>query len=242
MSGQRTPWTVTALMAAATFTSMFALTTLMDSQSWLRTVLLVLLVVTAADAAVRAVTRSRFLPTAAALGAAIIVMVPLFAVDELGGKHLLPTPSALGDLWQALLDGATYAAASPAPAQLTTPLVALLTAFAVVVFIVADHLAASWRAVAVSGIVLLMPWTPAIFLQYRVPMWAFFITAALWLIAMGATRSPAAASHRSQPLGGALVASVAALPALLSPGATGPRAVVRHLLVCRQRTVPASSF
>src|SRR6187397_2906498 len=101
MTAHRSPWTITALMSAATFTSMFALTTLMDSQSWLRTVLLVLLVVTAANAGVRAVTRSRFLPTAAALGAAIIVMVPLFAVDELGEKHLLSTPSAIGDLWQA---------------------------------------------------------------------------------------------------------------------------------------------
>src|SRR3954447_2222933 len=110
MTTTRTPWTVTVLMAIGTYSAMFALTTLVEDGSWLRTVFLVLLLVTGADLAVRAATRSRFLPSLAALVAAVVVMIPLFAVDETGAERLLPTPSAIGDLWQAIADGADYAA------------------------------------------------------------------------------------------------------------------------------------
>jgi len=222
MTTARTPWTVTALMALGTFFSMFALSTLLEGAGWLRTVALVLLIVTAANLGVRAATRSRFLPTFATIAAAIFTMVPLFAVDEEGQGYLLPTPSAIGDLWQAFINGAEYATQTAAPAATTTELVSLLTGFAVAVFLVADHLAASWRAVAVSGVVLLLPWTPAIFLQYQVPMWALFATAACWMVAMGAARSPAVTS-RSAPLMGAALATVAALVAtvLVAPAALG---------------------
>ena len=222
MTTSRTPWTVTVLMAIGTYAAMFAMTTLVEDGSWLRTVFFVLLLVTGADLAVRAATRSRFLPTLAALVAAVVVMIPLFAVDETGAKRLLPTPSAIGDLWQAIADGADYAGSTPAPAVVTTPLVALLTGFAVAIFIVADHLAASWRAVAVSGIVLILPWTPSIFLQYQVPMWALFATAACWMIAMGVARSTAV-TQRSAPLTGAVVATCAALLAtvMVVPAALG---------------------
>ena len=222
MNSARTPWSVTALMALGTFVSMFALTTLIEGRGWLRTVALVLLISTAANLGVRAVSRSRILPTLAALAGAVVVMVPLFAVDELGGGHLLPTPAALGDLWQAFINGADYAASTPAPATATTELVALLTGFAVAIFIVADHLAASWRAVAVSGVILMLPWTPAIFLQYQVPMWALFAAAGCWMLAMGVARSPAV-THRSAPATGAAIATTVALIAtvLVAPAALG---------------------
>ncbi|MES1170973.1 MAG: hypothetical protein ABUL56_01285, partial [Actinomycetota bacterium] len=63
MNSARTPWSVTALMALGTFVSMFALTTLIEGRGWLRTVALVLLISTAANLGVRAVSRSRILPT-----------------------------------------------------------------------------------------------------------------------------------------------------------------------------------
>ncbi|MGC4175781.1 transglutaminaseTgpA domain-containing protein [Demequina sp.] len=222
MNSTRTPWTVTALMGLGTFLAMLALTTLIDGAGWLRTVLFVLVVVCGVDLAVRAASRSRFLPSAAAIGAAIIVMVPLFALKEDGGKHLLPTPAALGALWDTLVAGAEYAARTPAPANPTVELTALVVAFAVAVFVAADHLAASWKAVAVSGIVLILPWTPAIFLQYQVPMWALFATAACWMLAMGAVRS-SHTSARSVPLTGAVIASTAALlvAVLVAPAAVG---------------------
>ena len=222
MTTTRTPWTVTVLMAVGTYAAMFAMTTLVEDGSWLRTVFLVLLLVTGADLAVRAATRSRFLPTLAALVAAVVVMIPLFAVDETGAKRLLPTPSAIGDLWQAIADGVEYAGSTPAPAVVTTPLVALLTGFAVAIFIVADHLAASWRAVAVSGVVLILPWTPSIFIQYQVPMWALFATAGCWMIAMGVARS-SSVTQRSAPITGAVVATCAALLAtvIVVPAALG---------------------
>ena len=222
MTATRTPWSVTVLMALGTYVAMFAMTTLVEGSQWLRTVLFVLALVTAADLATRAATRSRLLPTLAALVTAVVVMIPLFAVDDSGAKRLLPTPSAIGDLWQAIEEGARYAGATPAPAEATTPLIALLTGFAVVIFIIADHLAASWRAVAVSGVVLMLPWTPAIFLQYQVPMWALFATAGCWMVAMGAARS-SAAGHRSAPLTGAVIATCAALLAtvLVVPAALG---------------------
>ncbi len=222
MTTTRTPWTVTALMALGTFVSMFALTTLIEDRAWLRAVFLVLALVTTANLLTRAATRSRFLPTLASLVTAIVVMIPLFAVDQDGVRDLLPTPSAIGDLWQAMANGVTYAADTPAPAVATTPLVALLTGFAVAVFIVADHLAASWRAVAVSGVVLMLPWTPAIFIQFQVPLWALFATAACWMIAMGAARS-SMVTHRTAPMSGAVIATSAALlvTVLVVPAALG---------------------
>ena len=114
-------------------------------------------------------------------------------------------------LWERVArdtNGADYAANSPAPAVPTNELVALLAAFAAAIFIVADHLAASWRAVAVSGIILILPWTPAIFLQYQVPMWALFATAGCWMLAMALARSPIV-THRSAPITGAAIATVA---------------------------------
>ena len=222
MNTSRAPWSVTVLMAVGTLVAMLALSTLLDGGGWLRTVAFVLAISCATDLAVRAASRSRFLPTIAALAAAVIAMIPLFAVREDGSKHLLPTPSALADLWHAIAEGASYAANTPAPATVTVELSALLTGFAVAIFVVADHLAASWRAVALSGIVLMLPWTPAIFLQYQVPMWALFATAACWMIAMGAVRS-SSASNRSTPLTGAVIASTAALlvAVIVAPAAVG---------------------
>jgi transglutaminase-like putative cysteine protease len=222
MSTTRAPWSVTVLMAVGTLVAMLALSTLLDGGGWLRTVAFVIAISCAADLAVRAATRSRFLPSAAALVAAVFAMIPLFAIKEDGTKHLLPTPSAVTDLWHAITEGASYAASTPAPATVTVELSALITAFAVAIFIVSDHLAASWKAVALSGIVLMLPWTPAIFLQYQVPMWALFATAACWMIAMGAVRS-SAASNRAVPLTGAIIASTAALlvAVIVAPAAVG---------------------
>jgi transglutaminase-like putative cysteine protease len=222
MSSSRSPWSVTALMAVGAFTSMFALSTLIEGAAWMRTVALILLVAAGTSIGVRALSRSRFLPTLAALAATVVVMIPLFAVSEEGARHLLPTPSAIGDLWQALVDGAIYAAETAAPAEPAQQLVALLAAFAAAIFIVADHLAASWRAVAVSGIVLMLPWTPAIFLQYQVPLWALFATAACWMLAMALARSPIV-THRSAPITGAALATTAALVAtfVVAPAALG---------------------
>jgi len=217
MTTARTPWIVTALMALGTYTSMFAVSTLVSSGGWLRTVFVVLAVTMTASLVVRALSRSRFLPTLAAAVVAIIVMVPLFAVDEEGNNSL-----SITDLWRVFGEGAEYAAGTPAPAEATTPLVALLTVFAVAVFTVADHLAASWRAVAVSGVVLMLPWTPAIFLQYQVPMWALFATAACWMVAMGAARSPIVTA-RTAPLTGPILAACSALvlTVLVVPAALG---------------------
>ncbi|MCR6711251.1 MAG: DUF3488 and transglutaminase-like domain-containing protein [Demequina sp.] len=222
MNTSRAPWSVTVLMAVGTLVAMLALSTLLEGGGWLRTVAFVIAISCAADLVVRAASRSRFLPSIAALAAAVIAMIPLFAVREDGSKHLLPTPSALGALWDAIAEGASYAASTPAPATVTVELSALVTGFAVAIFVVADHLAASWRAVALSGIVLILPWTPAIFLQYQVPMWALFATAACWMIAMGAARS-SSASNRSTPITGAVLASTAALlvAVIIAPAAVG---------------------
>lgn len=214
MNATRTPWFVSVLIAFGTFFAMFALSTLIDGSGWLRTQFFVLAICAGTAIGVRAVSRSRLLPTAAALVVAIIVAVPMFAENEEGKKHLLPTPGSLADLWRTLENGVEYAVGTPAPAEVTTALLALITAFAVGVFIVAEHLAASWRAVAVSGIVIMLPWTPAIFLQYRVPMWALFATAACWMLAMAAARS-SMATHRTAPLPSAILATTAALVATL---------------------------
>lgn len=221
MNAPRPTWLVTALMAAAVYFSVYALTPLVSTTAWTRAVALTLMVSAAAVIAVRVWSRSRVLPTLAGAGAAIVAMVPLFAVTPEGEELVLPTPSALGALWQALLDGVNYAATTPAPAEPTRVLVALITAMAVALFLVADHLAASWRVVATAGILLVLPWLPAMFLQYRVPIWALFATALCWLGAMGAAR--ATSGTQRPPVGPALLAGAAALvvAVLVVPSALG---------------------
>jgi len=208
-------------MAAATYFSVYALSPLLSTTEWTRAVALTLIVSAAAVIAVRVWSRSRLLPTLAGAGAAIATMVPLFAVTEEGERLVLPTPAALGALWQAIVDGVNFAATTPAPAEPTRVLVALITSLAVALFLVADHLAASWRVVASAGILLVLPWLPAMFLQYRVPIWALFASALCWLGAMGAARSTA--GNQRPPVGPALLAGGAALAVtlLVVPSALG---------------------
>ena len=210
----RSPWIVTALTATTTFFGIFALSSLVASGAWMRTVAAVLLVTAASVIAARMAVRSRIVPTLVGVGVSVVVMIPLFAVDDEGVRKLLPTPSGIGALIRAFRDGVAYAANSPAPAEATRPLIALVCAIAIVLFLVADHLAASWGAVATSGLILLLPWMPAVFLQFRVPVWALLTAVACWLIAMGAARGQVG-QHRPPALGAATAATTATILAAL---------------------------
>lgn len=223
MTPRQPTWLVTALMALASFLGVFALSSVIATMDWTRTVAIVVLITAVAVAATRVWSRSKWLPTLVGLVTAVVIMVPTFAVDEDGSRRALPTPSAVMDLWAAIVLGVNEAATSPAPADATRGLVALITAFIVALFLVAEHLAASWRGVGSAGVVLILPWMPAIFLQYRVPLWALLAAAFCWLAAMGAARSAAAAGSRAAPMGPAVLASAAGIGValLVVPSALG---------------------
>lgn len=218
----RTPWQATPFIAIATFLGLYGLTTMLEMGPWVRTVAAVLLVATATLVITRLASRSRALPTLLAALAVVVVMVPLFARREDGSAHLLPTPGALADLGAAVRGGVDYAAITVAPAPEALPLTALITAVTAALFLAAEHLAVSWRAAATAGLLLLIPWLPAVIFQHRIPTGALIGAIVAWLLALALTRRVAGAERRPA-VAGALTATAATMGGVLlvAPTALG---------------------
>ncbi|MDN4479530.1 DUF3488 and transglutaminase-like domain-containing protein [Demequina muriae] len=218
----RSPWLATPLIAVATFLGVFGLGVMIELGSWLRTVAFVLAVATLTVVVTRVLSRSRALPTLTGAIAAIVTMVPLFAVSEDGQSRALPTPGALRDLGSAIRAGVDYAGATVAPAAPDPSFTALIAACVVALFLVAEHLAVSWRAAATSGLLLLIPWLPAVIFQHRVSTTALIGAIAAWLVALALTRRPSAVERRPA-VGGAVAATTATLAGVLlvAPTALG---------------------
>ena len=218
----RTPWQATPFVAVATFLGLYGLSTMLEMGPWMRTVAAVLLTATATLVITRLMSRSRVLPTLLAALASVVVMIPLFARREDGSAHLLPTPSALADLGAALRGGVDYAAVTVAPAPEALPLTALITAVTVALFLVAEHLAVSWRAAATAGLLLLIPWLPAVIFQHRIPTGALIGAIVAWLLALALARRVAGAERRPA-VAGALTATAATMGGVLlvAPTALG---------------------
>ncbi|WP_062134672.1 transglutaminase family protein [Demequina aestuarii] len=218
----RSPWLATPLVAVATFLGVFGLGVMIELGSWLRTVAFVLAVATLTVVVTRLLSRSRALPTLTGAIAAILTMVPLFAVSEDGQSRTLPTPGALRDLGSAIRAGVDYASATVAPAAPDPSFTALVAVCVVGLFLVAEHLAVSWRAAATAGLLLLIPWLPAVIFQHRVSTTALIGAIAAWLVTIALTRRPSAVERRPA-IGGAVAATTAALAGVLlvAPTALG---------------------
>ncbi|WP_297082756.1 DUF3488 and transglutaminase-like domain-containing protein [uncultured Demequina sp.] len=218
----RSAWAATPFIAVATFLGLFGLSTMLVMGPWMRTVGTVMLIATAVLVVTRLLSRSRVLPTLLAALAAAAVMVPLFARREDGSAHLLPTPGALADLGAALRGGVDYAAVTVAPAPESLELTALITAGTVALFLVAEHVAVSWRAAASAGLLLLIPWLPAVIFQHRVSAVALLCAIVAWLIAIAFARHTAGAERRPA-VAGALTATAATMAGVLlvAPTALG---------------------
>lgn len=210
----RSPWIATPVVALASMLGIFGLSTMIEYGPWWRTVAGLLVVTMAAVMITRATSRSRLAPTTVGAGVAILIMVPAFTRDADGERRLLPTPGGLVDLWIALQDGVTHAATSAAPVESTRPFVALIAAAVLALFLVSEHLAVTWRASASAGLLLMLPWLPAIILQHRVSIPVLLVVITAWLATLALTR-PGAAPAPAPSMGAAVTATAATVAAVL---------------------------
>lgn len=234
MTSVRTSGWATPFIAIAALVGLQGIEGFVTYGPWLRNVAAVLALTTAAMMTTRMLTRSRILPTAVGLAAAAVAAIPVFVTDAQGERMWLPSPGAIRGLWTLLGDGVTAARDTVAPADVSTPLAALLTAGVVAVFLVAEHVAVSWRAAASAGLILLLEWMPAIALQNRVSIRLLLVAIACWTMSLALTRKTFASAQRSSPAS-ALGASAAlvGLVALIAPvglGAPGWGAIPRFLV------------
>jgi transglutaminase-like putative cysteine protease len=190
----RSPVAATPLLAVATFAAYWAFGAIVELGPWLERSALALAGVTAVIMLVRLISRSRSLPTLAGAATTFLVLIPLYARGEDGTHFTLPTPPAVSALFRTFADGATYAQSAARPAVVTLEYESLLTLGVLVLFVAAEHLAVSWRAVATAGLVLLAPWAPAVAMRRSVPGVVVVVALAAWVLAL-------AISRRSSPIG-----------------------------------------
>jgi transglutaminase-like putative cysteine protease len=92
----------------------------------------------------------------------------------------------------------------------TLEFLALLTLGLLVLFLIAEHIAVSWRAAASAGLLLLLPWMPAVILQHRVSGVVLLVAIACWLFVLGLTKRISVTDRSAAPVP-ALMATIAAV-------------------------------
>ncbi len=218
----RSPIAATPLVAVATFAAFWAFGAIIELGAWLERSALALAGVTAVIMLVRLISRSRSLPTLAGAATTFLALIPLYARGEDGTRYILPTPSAVSALFRTFADGATYADGAARPAVVTLEYESLLTLGVLVLFVAAEHLAVSWRAVATAGLVLLAPWAPAVAMRHSVPGAVVIVALAAWILALAIARRSSPVGRRV-PWTTSLLATAAVLVvvALVAPTAIG---------------------
>jgi len=220
--GTRAPWYATPVVAVAVLLGFNGFTTMIVWGPWLATAILLMAVVTVAVSITRMASRSRLLPTLVGAVVAVLVSIPTFARGTEGQVRYFPTPSGLRDLARAVRDGIHVAATTVAPAEINRPLLTLIMGGAFAIFLVAEHLAVSWRAAALSGIILIVPWMPAITLQNGVSVRMLLAAIACWVVLLALTKRPTGAAARPSTVGAVMAAAATiALVALATPPALG---------------------
>ncbi len=222
LRGTRAPWFATPVVALAVLVGFNGLTTMIVWGPWLGTAIILMAVVTVAIAATRMLSRSRVLPTLIGAVAAVVVSVPAFARGPEGQVRMLPGPTALRELASAVREGVHVAATTVAPAEINGPLFALIMCGVFAIFLVAEHIAVSWRAAALSGFILIIPWMPAITLQHRVSVSLLLVAIACWVVLLALSKRPTGiASRPSMVSAMAAAGATVALVALVAPPALG---------------------
>lgn len=213
------------LIAGASLLGLAGFTVIIRYESWLNTLVVIVLAVATVVAIARTRTSSRWIPTASGAIAALMFLVWGYALRADGSHHALPTPGAVADLITAITSGQAYADASVIPVVATPGFAALVAVSVTAVFLVAEHLAVSWGLTATAGLVLLLAWLPAAILQHRVSITLLVLAIACWVMAMVLTRP--SSGRQTQPsaartaLSTAAVVGVAVLVAPLAVGAPG---------------------
>ncbi len=218
----RSPWYATPIVAIALLLGLNGFATMVVWGEWLSTIIGLIAAVALIIIVMRLLTRSRIAPTIVGAAAALLLSVPTFARDEDGNGYMFPTPSAVRDLAKAVGDGVHEAATTVAPAEMSRPLVALVLVGVFAAFLVAEHLAVSWRAAAAAGVVLIAPWMPAVVLQHRVSTPALLGAIAAWVLLLALTTKHTGSFTSLSPwaAGSATIATVA-LVAVVAPTALG---------------------
>jgi hypothetical protein len=189
---------------------------------WVRVTALSLGAVTLVVMIVRLASRSRYLPTILGAVTGLLVVIPLYARGAEGQSFRLPSLDALTALSSTVKSGIEYASTTPAPAVVDRTLGALLTIGLLGLFLLAEHIAVSWRAVASAGLLLILPWLPAVILAHRVSSLALVVSLGAWVGAMTLSRRNAPI-ERGISVGAATTATIAtlALTGLAVPAALG---------------------
>jgi transglutaminase-like putative cysteine protease len=209
-------------VALSAYLGIYGLTAMIELGPWRARMLVVLALVTGSVMLTRMLSRSRALPTAVGAVVGFLACIPAFARGENGEVLWLPTPGSVGALAQSVRDAIDYAATTVAPAPMTLELLSVFTMGLIALFLVAEHLAVSWRAAASSGLLLMMPWMPAVVLQHRVSTTMLIVAIGSWVLTLGLTKRLTVTDRVAVP-GPALLATVASmlLVILIAPTALG---------------------
>lgn len=137
---------------------------------------------------VRVATGRPFLPTAVGALAAAWLLLIVYVPGGDGGRTWIPTPAAWGRALEVGRDAVSYAAETVAPAPVEPALSAAITTGVVALFLMVDAIAVGAGFAASAGLVLLVPWLPALILERRLPTAALVGAIAAWLIVVALSR------------------------------------------------------
>ena len=207
-----------ALCAAATCASLYALTGLIVRGGWLVATWLIVLVVAAIVVGVRAVTRSWWAPTL--VGAVVAVGIVLVRYGAPPGRlQVLPDGGSLERTLATAREGVAVINASLVPMAGVRPAELLVVVGAVVVFLVADLVAIGLGMPAVAGVAFAGLWVPAIILGFPASGWAIAWTAFFYLLLLALSAAPASAhTDRGRRATVAVLSSLSLIIATLLAG------------------------
>ncbi|WP_421733351.1 transglutaminaseTgpA domain-containing protein [Cellulomonas sp.] len=207
-----------ALCAAATCASLFALTGLIVRGGWLVATWLIVLVVAATVVGVRAVTRSWWAPTLAGTLVAVGIVLVRYGAPP-GRLQVLPDSGSLDRTLATAREGVAVINASLVPMVGVRPAELLVVVGAVSVFLLADLVAIGLGAPALAGIAFAGLWVPAIILGFPASGWAIAWTAFFYLLLLALSAAPPTAhSDRARRTSVAVLSSVGLIVATLVAG------------------------
>ena len=207
-----------ALCAAATCASLFALTGLIVRGGWLVAAWLTVLVVAAVVIGVRAVTRSWWAPTLAGTIVAVGIVLVRYGAPP-GRLQVLPDADSLDRTLATAREGVAVINASLVPMAGVRPTELLVVVGAVAVFLLADLVAIGLGAPALSGLAFAALWAPAIILGFPASGWSIAWTSLFYLLLLALSAAPASAhSDRGRRTGVAVLCSVSLIVATLVAG------------------------
>jgi transglutaminase-like putative cysteine protease len=206
------------LVAAATCSSLFALTGLIVRGGWLAATWLIVLVVAAVVIGVRAVTRSWWAPTLAGTLVAVGIILVRYGAPP-GRLQVLPDTGSLERTLATAREGVAVINASLVPMAGVRPAELLVVVGAVAVFLLADLVAIGLGMPALAGFAFAGLWVPAIILGFPASGWAIAWTALFYLLLLALSAAPASAhSDRGRRISVAVLCSVSLIVATLLAG------------------------